>query len=186
MPGSRASTPLWSLVGILVVVAAWFWWLVPTARTIRSVSAEATELATTRSDLEARHAYLATMATQIPAHKDEARLIQLAAPTDPSYPELLAALEAMATASGVTLVQVQPQAANTDPSQVVMNVGVSGTYEALASFIRASEAFVRPMGVRSLSVTTASSVESTALVTATISFGVAIAPSGGQVGGTSE
>lgn len=135
------------VASLLALLAVWFI-LLPKLEVIRQTQ---TELTTLRAQVEAKTKELDSLrklATQGGAVARTLELLAVAAPADPQIPELLIMVEAIASKSGLTLVNATPSVST---SGTKLDLSLKGGYGSMASFFDLLNRNLRPAKVNNFS-----------------------------------
>lgn len=165
----RSNDILWAAVGILGVLAMGYFYVAP----------QMTELKTARATTQAREKDAAALETQITqvnqiaqqlnSQQSALQQLALAAPSSSAYDQLLIALQAIASESGVVLSTVQPASGNTTAGQQVnVTISLKGSYGGMHLFLENTAKNIRPLTITNLSLTSAADVTGASLLNATL------------------
>ena len=159
------------VVGVILACGAiWYFWLSPTAQSITLASQKISSLQSDQLKLQQRISFIDATSKDLANSADAQKLIALAAPSGGGIDNLLASFDSMAVSSGVSLASVQPQTSATNTSELDVTVNVSGTFSAVQSFVSALEKNERPIAIKTMSLSGASSTDGATLVSATLSL----------------
>lgn len=121
------------------------------------------------NNLTDRKTALVQLGGLLKKYDSQIKLLNLAVPPEPQYPELLAQLAAMAEESGLTLTSLQPQSSDlTNTASVPVNLTVRGSFPNMVGFAGKIETNLRPATVLSISLVGNGDPDSTKQLTATI------------------
>lgn len=108
---------------------------------------------------------------QFEANKDLVNLLNLAIPDGVQLPETLVSLDALAKDSGLEITSIQPKAASSGGDKTI-SLSVTGSYDALKSFLVKMENNLRPMNASTISVNKSTTVSSGSFISASLSLQV--------------
>lgn len=186
----NSSTKERNLIGILAVLVAGaiiFFWFRPTvARYATTRLALATREAEVNL-LTERKKRLSSLASQVAAKQSDLDRLFVAVPTtEAQIPEIIAAIVAMTSESGVELVSLQPgagQSKGTVSSQTTVTVSVRGGFAEIIALTERLERNLRPATIRSATLAGAGSEGDLGRLAATFQISFARAVTVGSNGG---
>lgn len=170
-PASRSNDILWAAVAILGVLAIGYFYVGPKITELKEARAVTLAKERDAQTIEAEIIKVNQIAQQLTAQTDTLKQLDLAAPTAAAYDQLLVALQALASESGVTLSSIQPTtAANTVGAvqQVSATVGLKGSYSGVHLFLESVVKNIRPITITNLALTNATDAKGASLLNATL------------------
>ena len=165
------------LMAVVLAVAAWFFWLAPTANAIAQANSQLATLDQQKSTIAARLALLTATNTDLANQPEAVKLLQLAIPATGGVPDLLTSIDAMATASGVSLTSIQPSTASDQPTQLALTVNCTGSFTAIQAMVSALEQTIRPLTIQTVSLTSSATAAGSTTITAALSLTTPLATS---------
>lgn len=120
-------------------------------------------------DLEKRKTDLGRLDGQLKKFGPQVNLLNLAVPSEPQYPEILAQVAALAEESQLILTSLQPQQGEVvNATAVPINLTVRGTFPNMLGFAERLENNLRPITVTSISLIESGDPDDASQLTATI------------------
>lgn len=163
----KSNATLWLLLGIVGAVAAGYFYVAPEVSELRQLRLNSQALAADRQAYELQISQVTALDTRLDAQQSVLDQLAVAIPARPAVDELIVALQAMASQSGIILSTIQP-AAESSSDGVSATISARGSYSGLHLFLEELAKNQRPIKVTELALSAASDVTGASLVNASI------------------
>jgi Tfp pilus assembly protein PilO len=176
---SRTNDILWATIGILGVIGMGYFYVAPRIASLKESRAITQAKDDDIKELTAQIAQVKQTAKELNSQPDALKQLSLAAPNSTAYDQLLVALQAIATESGVVLTSVQPTSSTAGAAKLaIATVGIKGSYTYVHRFFEVIATNIRPMSISNLALSNAVDVNGVSTVSATliVTAAQAIAP----------
>jgi Tfp pilus assembly protein PilO len=137
---------------VAIVIGIVFVW--PEAAAVRSATTQEQAKISVSSDLQTKLTALNELSQTFATNTNEVNSLVSILPQTPEVPETLVSVEAMAQASGISVVSLTPQV-DTANQDVTLNLSGSGSSDSVNNFLTAVASNNRPISVNSVSLTPA-------------------------------
>lgn len=165
----RSNDALWAVLGLAGLVAITYLYTAPQMQALKDARAASLARQQDNQDIQAQIAQVGQLGQQLESQQAALTQLGLAAPVGAATDQLLVALQAIASESGVILLSVQPTGA--DAAQASAVVTLRGSYTGVHLFFELLEKNIRPLPATNVSIASAADATGIALlnVSATIS-----------------
>ncbi len=168
---ARSNDILWTAVGLLGVAAMGYFYVAPAIAKLKESRAAAQAKQNDVTAMTDQIAQIDQIGQQLAAQTESLKLLNLAVPATPAFDQLLMALAAMASQSGVELSTVTPAVGSTGASTPSASVSVKGTYTGIHLFLENAAKNIRPLTITNLGLAAATvEGQATPLITATMTM----------------
>lgn len=158
---------------VALVLAVSYWLFLPQLQKLKKDRAAAAEQSAQAAQLQEKYNNLVSLTDTLPDAKQQLDLLTVAYPTGQQAAEAMIQLEVMAKKSGVAMVSLVPSQAHDGILSITGSF--KGSYASYMTFMRELSNNVRPIAIRSLTMTTESEAQRTNLnVTMTVDFPYAV------------
>ncbi len=156
--GRRATIIVAAVAGIAVLAGGWFLLVKPVRADISKVKAQTSQQQSDNDSARLQLQSMRSIAKHLPAEKAELAVLSQRVPNQVQLPSILRSMQALAKASGVTLVSITPTvpsplASAPGISTVGISLNVSGGYAEIEQFDSALEGLQRTFLVSGFSMT---------------------------------
>lgn len=156
---------LWVTLGLIIVIALAFFYVRPQINLLAQAKGRLLAKQQDLIELEQKAEQLVGLDNQLNQFDADLKKLDIAVPTNESIDQLIVSLGSIATASGAQLKLIQPSLTGSS-GQVTLNLG--GSYSSIVLFLENLEKNLRSVQVLDVKISSASRIESTALVNATV------------------
>lgn len=174
----KSNATLWLLIGILGVGAIGYFYVAPQVRALKDIRLSGAALAADKLAYEVQISQIAALDTRLTVQETALDQLSLAVPDQPAVDELIVALQAIASKSGIVLSSIQP-AAEGSTAGVSVLIAARGSYSGLHLFLEELGKNQRPIKVTELALNAASDVTGASLVNASMQLVAATASQSG-------
>lgn len=140
--------------GLVLVVAITYWLILPQLSRLAQHRQVAVTKRAELNRLQTHYEGLISLTEQLPRFRKQLDLLSVAYPNEPQTAEAMAQIQAMAERSGLTVVSLAPGQARPDALSVVVNL--KGSYAAYQTFTKELANNLRPVIVKSYTLSTES------------------------------
>lgn len=164
---TRSNSQLWALLGGLGVIAVLYFYVMPARTELLAVRTEALAAEKDLAALQDQISATVSQGTQLVSRADDLARLDLAVPRSQGFEELLVALTATAEQSGVVVTSIQP-VAGTEESGTTVSLSVRGSYGGVRLFVGGLAGLLRPISIKTLSLSATANLAGGSLVNATL------------------
>lgn len=177
----RTNDILWATVGILGVLGMSYFYVAPQMTALKEARAITQAKEQDSATLQAQITQVDQTAKQLNAQPESLKQLALAAPSSTAYDQLLVALQAIASESGVILSSIHPTsgvATTGATQQATATLAIKGSYSGVHLFLETVAKNIRPLTITNLALTSAVDAKGVSLLNATliVTAAQAIAP----------
>lgn len=147
---TRTNDVLWAAIGLIGLVAITYLYTAPQMAALKEARAATQAREGDNQDVQGQIAQVAQISQQLAAQEAALTQLSLAAPVGAATDQLLVALQAIASESGVILVSVQPSGADT--AQASAAVSLRGSYTGVHLFFELLQKNIRPLPATNVSI----------------------------------
>jgi Tfp pilus assembly protein PilO len=156
--GRRATIIIAAVAGIAVLAGGWFLLVAPVKSDISKVKAQSSQQQSDNDSARLQLQSMQSIAKDLPAEKAELAVLTQRVPNEVDLPAILRSMQALAKASGVSLVSITPTAPSplvSAPGIATVGIGlnVTGGYAEIEQFDSALEGLQRTFLVSGFSLT---------------------------------
>jgi type IV pilus assembly protein PilO len=156
--GRRATIIIAAVAGVAVLVGGWFLLVAPTRSDIAKVKAQTSLQQSDNDSARLQLQSMSSIAKHLPAEKAELAVLTQRVPNQVELPSILRSMQALAKASGVSLVSITPTTPTAlagAPGIATVGIGlnVTGGYAEIEQFDSALEGLQRTFLVSGFSLT---------------------------------
>jgi len=165
----RTNDILWATVGILGVLGMSYFYVAPRMTELKEARAVTQAKEQDSVALEAQIVQVDQTAKQLNARTDVLKQLALAAPSSMAYDQLLVALQAITSESGVIMSSVHPTSGATGATQqATATLAIKGSYTGVHLFLETVAKNIRPLTITNLALTSAVDAKGVSLLNATL------------------
>jgi Tfp pilus assembly protein PilO len=165
----RNNDLLWLAVGLIGVLGISYFYVAPQMSSLRQARAVTLAKADDIQKLQDEITKTNEIGLSLAGQKDALNQLALAAPATASFDQILVALQAIASQSGVILSSVQPVASTTS-QQATATIALKGTYDGVHLFLENLAKNIRPVSVTNMALVSATDNSGASLLNATLTI----------------
>jgi Tfp pilus assembly protein PilO len=166
----RTNDMLWATIGILGVLGMSYFYVAPRMATLKEARAITQAKEQDSVALQAQITQVDKTAKELNAQPEVLKQLALAVPSSTAYDQLLVALQAITSESGVILSSIHPTSgvATGAAQQATATLAIKGSYSGVHLFLETIAKNIRPLKVTNLALTSAVDATGVSLLNATL------------------
>lgn len=172
-PAGRSNDILWAAVGLLGVAAMGYFYVLPSVTSLKDARATVKAKEQDNQEVQDQITQVTRIGAQLASQQTALQQLGLAVPSGAAFDQLLIALSAIASSSGVELSSVQPVAVTASGAATQgasATISLKGSYSGVHLFLENLAKNIRPVTIANLAIASSADEKNVSLLTVTMTL----------------